>query len=150
MDDKLKKIISDYVSDYMGKSSWNCVVKKSIPVIWFGNIERYKESELKIVTVGINPSLKEFPDLPEKPRFNIPDSLSGNEENLYNILNDYFNNNPYKLWFEQYEKILEGSTDGKEMYLLGRMRYKIDNKAWATRETGTMRYDSNGNFVDIT
>ncbi len=109
MDDKLKKIISDYVSDYMGKSSWNCVVKKSIPVIWFGNIERYKESELKIVTVGINPSLKEFPDLPEKPRFNIPDSLSGNEENLYNILNDYFNNNPYKLWFEQYEKILEGS-----------------------------------------
>ena len=45
---------------------------------------------------------------------------------------------------------VEGSTDGKEMYWLGRMRYKIDNKSWATRETGTMRYDSNGNFVDIT
>lgn len=109
MDNELKKIISDYVFDYIEKSLWDCVVKESIPVIWFGNIEKYKESELKIVTVGINPSLKEFPVLPEKPRFSIPDFLSDNEEKLYNTLNNYFNNNPYTLWFEQYEKILEGS-----------------------------------------
>lgn len=44
-----------------------CIVQDSIPILWFGDMEAYCHSKRKIVTVGLNPSLQEFPK--DKDRF---------------------------------------------------------------------------------
>lgn len=108
MDIQLKSLMNDYVADYMQKEHFDFVVKNALPVIWFGNLEKYKASKQKIVTVGINPSNQEFPS-GTKPRFDVPSLLPENEEKIYDTLNNYFVANPYWGWFTQYEKILEGS-----------------------------------------
>lgn len=110
MDIQLKSLMNDYVADYMQKEPFEFVVKNALPVIWFGNLEKYKASKQKIVTVGINPSNQEFP-FGAKPRFDVPSLLPENEEKIYDTLNNYFVANPYWGWFTQYEKILEGSFD---------------------------------------
>lgn len=42
-----------------------------------------------------------------------------------------------------------GLTEGKQLYWIGRMRYKVDNKDWVEKIVGPLLYDGNGNFVDI-
>lgn len=42
-----------------------------------------------------------------------------------------------------------GLTEGKQLYWIARMRYKIDNKDWAEKIVGPSLYDGNGNFVGI-
>ena len=37
------------------------LVRPSIPVLFFGDDERYVSSALKVITVGLNPSRLEFP-----------------------------------------------------------------------------------------
>lgn len=103
MDIQLKSLMNDYVADYMQKEPFEFVVKNALPVIWFGNLEKYKASKQKIVTVGINPSNQEFPS-GTKPRFDVPSLLPENEEKIYDTLNNYFVANPYRGWFTQYEK----------------------------------------------
>ena len=94
------------------------VVKSSIPILFFGNIEKYFNSNLKVVTVALNPSDQEFlkkdKNTPlEKPRFNFLDQISKNQDpKLYlKSLSGYFNkdNNPYNNWFDRnLEKIMNG------------------------------------------
>ncbi len=37
------------------------VVSPSIPILYFGDAERYFRSNVKAITVGLNPSREEFP-----------------------------------------------------------------------------------------
>lgn len=39
MDERLKQITEEYVSDFSQKRDLDFVVKPSIPIIWFGDIE---------------------------------------------------------------------------------------------------------------
>ena len=41
------------------------------------------------------------------------------------------------------------STGGVEKYWHGRMRYKIDNKAWEERSTGTVKYSATGEYLPV-
>ena len=93
MDIQLKSLMNDYVADYMKKEPFDFVVKNALPVIWFGNLEKYKASKQKIVTVGINPSNQEFPS-GTKPRFDVPSLLPENDKKIYDTLNNYFVANP--------------------------------------------------------
>ena len=76
-------------------------------IIWFGDINEYIKSKLKVVTIGLNPSDKEFPV--ENGRFNFvefdEDVTGGSLRNLEETLNQYFYKNPYK-WFNKYDRIL--------------------------------------------
>lgn len=47
MDIQLKSLMNDYVADYMQKEPFDFVVKNALPVIWFGNLEKYKASKTK-------------------------------------------------------------------------------------------------------
>ncbi|HET7091970.1 MAG TPA: hypothetical protein VFI22_00780, partial [Thermomicrobiales bacterium] len=38
-----------------------CVVRPSIPILYFGDRQRYESSPLQIITVALNPSRHEFP-----------------------------------------------------------------------------------------
>ena len=94
------------------------IVKNSIPVIWFGDLERYQASPVKIVTVGLNPSWHEFLDDRLSPlapaRFSKVDLSSYTKieiDALYNTLNAYYDGkgaNPYMRYFRQYERLLNG------------------------------------------
>lgn len=39
-------------------------------------------------------------------------------------------------------------TGGKVKYWQGRMSYRIDNKFWEEKTTGTMKIDADGNFIE--
>ncbi len=119
---KLDALIESYWKDFRLKNDCPVVVKPSLPIIWFGDIERYSESELKIVTVGLNPSDAEFTNakyhnkkkgehsflrFPESERIaNNKELNRNNTDMIFNSLSDYFKIEPYG-WFYEYEKILE-------------------------------------------
>lgn len=98
----LDQIIDEYISDFTEKQSLSYVVKPSIPIVWFGNMEKYKASPKKVVTVALNPSLKEF----EGDRFDIVD-LQKNDAiiKLSQTLSLYFKRHPYS-WFKDFERVL--------------------------------------------
>ena len=65
------------------------------PILWFGNLQAYKASPLRILTVGINPSDSEFPNNTFE-RFPAWNELS--VENYFKGLNEYFDEVAYD-WF---------------------------------------------------
>ena len=103
---KLLTVLSEYIADFNKKKNNPIVVKNSIPIVWFGDIDKYINSTKRILTVGLNPSDKEFTE----KRFdiiafdNIQNEIIAN--NLTATLNNYFYFRPYKKWFNNYEKIL--------------------------------------------
>lgn len=118
MDQKLADIMDAYWADFAEKRDDTFVVKPSIPIIWFGDMEAYQKSKRKIVTVAINPSNNEFTEIKNTPpysfcRFHGGEKLwekdvltADDKELLYSSLNSYFKDNPYRFWFNAYEKPL--------------------------------------------
>ena len=56
------------------------VVKDAIPIPYFGDLDAYLASPIRVVTAALNPSNIEFPPSHERPRFNVANGLSGPEE----------------------------------------------------------------------
>jgi len=112
---KIDFIISKYVEDFKSKKDLPFVVKDSIPVVYFGDLDAYLKSSLKVITIGLNPSLQEFKSVDKfgvtqplsNPRFNTDINFNSVDcvMHLKSTLNNYFKNNPYK-WFNKYEKLL--------------------------------------------
>src|SRR5262245_41962665 len=75
-------------------------VINSIPVPYFCDVSGYLDSSFLIITVGLNPSDREFEE--DKHRFNVsartPDALE-------QTLCEYFRKNAYS-WFNSFETIL--------------------------------------------
>lgn len=90
----------------IAKSDW-------IPIPFFGDVEKYLKSELRVVTVGLNPSDAEFEDFkkggkgPFSHFFDLDDSLS-KEDKVIQACKTYFENRPYKNWFQNYNVLLKG------------------------------------------
>jgi len=87
------------------------VVKPSLPILYFGDLEGYAKSGLKVITVGKNPSLNEFRLQKQEDysfvRFAKWDAA---KKNLTEALNQYFKADayPFKQWFASFEPILNG------------------------------------------
>lgn len=88
----------------------NNVVLNSIPILWFGNYEKYKSSDLKIITVSLNPSDNEFKIKKSDPysvNYRFP-SFNGTDNSLFVAYNEYFSKNPYNSWFKaSFKSVLE-------------------------------------------
>lgn len=93
--------------------------KRAIPILWFGDLNEYKESPVRILTVGINPSDREFKD--NKGNINFDFRFYGSTEidlnnpnycDYTDILNRYFKDgsqsHPYMRWFNKNEAALNG------------------------------------------
>lgn len=106
-------------ADFQSKKSLGFVVNPTIPILWFGNLDEYEKSALKIVTIGLNPSCMEFCSVKGSKSFDVPlrfpkaaslvnaSILSSGEIALYKqAMNKYFINNPYCEWFRYNERIL--------------------------------------------
>ena len=104
---QLENIIKKYHADYENKKDMSCVQKANakFPIVWFGNIEKYLNSSVKILTIGQNPSDKEF----AVPRFDNAELGFTYKSyiTVMNSLNKYFDINPYK-WFDAFERVLYG------------------------------------------
>lgn len=109
-------LVNEYIEDFKSKANdkdfGNCIIHDSIPVIWFGNLDNYLKSPKKIVTVGLNPSNKEFPENNRWLRFDYVDLYSSDCSRtiplLTRSLNSYFDDDkkPYMEWFGRGEKVL--------------------------------------------
>jgi len=99
MENQIDNILQQYLDDFNQKSGYDFVVQPSIPIVWFGNLEKYLSSNGKIVTVALNPSCNEFP-VYGRTRFDLN---AKTPQALRKTLNNYFLDNPYNQWFGAFE-----------------------------------------------
>ncbi|HCF60003.1 MAG TPA: hypothetical protein DFS52_18670 [Myxococcales bacterium] len=74
---------------------------QSAPVLFFGDLAAYRASELRVVTVGLNPSSREFPA--GNPWMRFPTI----QTNYLDALCTYFGRAPLD-WFDCYREVLQG------------------------------------------
>lgn len=106
MDDNIDKLISDVLAHQRTFKDSGYIVKDSYPILYFGDYERYCASKIRIITVGLNPSDKEFPKGARLKRF--PQIKPNSSSSLLEAYNNYFREEPYTKWFNSYKKLLEG------------------------------------------
>ena len=87
------------------------VINPSIPILYFGDLRKYRESKLQVITVGKNPSDNEF-RLNKKDAYSFVRFPNWNDknQNLIDVLNEYFISTPLNSWFSCYEPILNGMS----------------------------------------
>lgn len=108
---KLTDLIKKYWDMYESKKELSYLVKPSMPILYFGNIVKYFESPIRIITVGLNPSKRDFPDPDPFQRFL---SMKQDHNHSFNqqyvaALNQYFEVDPYKAWYDaSFEHLLNG------------------------------------------
>ena len=82
------------------------------PILFFGDLDAYGASPLRILTVGLNPSLHEFPVGEPFRRFPLLTGVSSDREpgRYLNAMTAYFRTDPYRVWFDRgFEKVLNGA-----------------------------------------
>ena len=93
--------------DRVAGRSW-CVAP-AVPILFFGNLDAYWASPLRVLTVGLNPSLHEFP---QKECFRRFPALAGEgdpEPSRYlAAMSAYFDIDPYSAWFNTFKPLLKG------------------------------------------
>lgn len=93
-----------------------CVVRPSMPILYFGDLPGYLDSAIRIITVGLNPSSAEFPIAQPFMRFPAVVDLDAkamhepsNVPRYLESLNAYFRTKPYTRWFNSsFEPLLNG------------------------------------------
>ena len=108
--DKLDGIVSSTIRHFMDFRGYPQVVDGSIPILFFGDIEAYKCSKTRVITVALNPSDKEFAEA----RFETHEGIMSDNEKYIATLSKYFESNPYRFWFNHFAKLLQ--TIGASYY----------------------------------
>jgi len=98
-----KKLLKEFIDYYNELKSLDCVVKNSMPIVFFGDIDNYIKQDYRIITAALNPSDIEFLNNKNdnyscKHRF--PD-YNNTTVSLEKSCKNYFKNNPYNKWFGQ-------------------------------------------------
>ena len=84
-------------------------VKPAVPILFFGDLDAYRASSLHVLTVGLNPSLREFPSDQPFRRFPFAEDSLGREPSRYlKAMSAYFRTAPYRRWFSAFEPLLNG------------------------------------------
>jgi hypothetical protein len=105
---------NDLLSNSVVKNAFKTAdMPQAMPILFFGDYEKYFASPIRIITVAINPSKKEFPTEDSFQRFPAMYGVNYKEspefyENYLNTLKDYFNFSPYMKWFKHYNHVLSG------------------------------------------
>lgn len=117
-DANLRSLIKICWTDYkkLEMNHPSLVVNNSIPILWFGDIDNYFDSEKRIVTVALNPSNKEFMDkghvgvevrFPSAKTIVNKAILGNNDCDTYKqAMCEYFWKNRLS-WFCSFERILK-------------------------------------------
>ena len=102
IEQKLEPVIAQTIEHFNDVKDSELVVSNSIPILFFGDLEAYLNSPMKIVTVALNPSDKEF----SETRFVTSEDVLTNTKSYATTLSSYFSFNPYTRWFNNFEKLL--------------------------------------------
>jgi len=100
----INKVVTETFNEYYSIHS-DSVIKDLIPILWFGDMNKYLNSDNKIVTVSLNPSNNEFGNIKKgiayTTQYRFPD-YDGSTESLITAFNNYFKleRNPYNSWFK--------------------------------------------------
>ena len=103
-------LLRDTLDEFNNKKKLSYVIEKSLPILFFGDIEAFIKQQKKVITVGLNPSNIEFQSNLYDPYsyFRFPEyrnSIGSLETSLCN----YFKHQPYRKWFNTgYEPLLNG------------------------------------------
>jgi len=114
IDPELTAIIDEARRIYLNAANNTAVVRPSIPLPYRGDRNRYASSALKVVTVALNPSRREFPaDDPflrfrAAERVDLRNSGEPARASYLSALHDYFRIAPYRTWFDWFEQVLHG------------------------------------------
>ena len=85
-------------------------VTPAAPILFFGDLVAYGTSALRVLTVGLNPSLHEFPHGEPFRRFPRLEGAGGREPGRYlDAMAGYFRTDPYRAWFSAFEPLLNGA-----------------------------------------
>ena len=80
------------------------------PILFFGDVDAYLASPLRVLTVGLNPSLHEFPVSEAFRRFPMAGDSRGRQPGTYlDAMSAYFRVDPYRSWFAAFEPLLTGA-----------------------------------------
>jgi len=111
---KLVSLALESIDHYRKISLSMPVTRPSVPILYFGDQPAYDKSKIRIITVGLNPSHKEFPAENRFSRFREAEGIHSKAEitqedvrSYLNALNDYYRNAPYN-WFSCFEPLLNG------------------------------------------
>lgn len=87
-------------------------IPNTIPIDWFGNRNEHEQSDIRIVTVGLNPSDIEFKESDKattySTKYRFPNAQMGVPTTYPRAWNEYFTYNPYN-WFNNFERVLQGT-----------------------------------------
>lgn len=93
--------------DHSAGRSW-CVTPAA-PILFFGDLHAYRASLLRLLTVGLNPSLHEFPADDPFRRFPLVEGCIARKPSRYlDAMSAYFRTDPYHRWFSTFEPLLHG------------------------------------------
>lgn len=114
----LRKWMATTKCSWQDKTLRGHIFPGGMPILWFGDVECYATSSYKIVTVGLNPSYKEFTEVrfPKEVIKSVHRKNAHTMKEYYEALNKYFLFNPYKKWFSNFERVLnvfDASYGGK-------------------------------------
>ena len=85
-------------------------VTPAAPILFFGDLDAYLKSPLRVLTVGLNPSRREFPANEPFQRFPLAGDERGREPSRYlDAMSAYFLTDPYHSWFAAFEPLLNGA-----------------------------------------
>ena len=97
-----------------------CRVSPAVPILFFGDLDAYCGSQTLILTVGLNPSLEEFPSRRPFRRFPLASTVTPSDPERYiRALSAYFGTDPYDTWFPE----LRADTQRSEGELLPTMGF---------------------------
>ena len=86
-------------------------VSPAVPILFFGDVGAYSRSPVRLLTVGLNPSLEEFPRRRPFERFPLASTVTATDQDRYiRALSAYFRSNPYHSWFRNFEPLLTGAS----------------------------------------
>lgn len=115
----INRLINSCWNDFQKVKNNPFVVKGSIPILWFGDLEAYFKSQIRVITVARNPSNKEFVDnhnntsialrFPDAAKIVSKTQLTISDKDSYKqAMNNYFKIKPYMKWFCYNEAVLNG------------------------------------------
>ena len=107
--DQFSGLLADAWRSFGRAAALQTRVTPAIPILFFGDLDAYYSSHLRVLTTGLNPSLKEFPMDSPFQRFPLAESTNAIGMDRYLAsLSAYFRVAPYRSWFSAFEPFLNG------------------------------------------
>ena len=108
-DHELRDLVAEAWDAWDNAAETGTKAAGSMPILYFGDLPAYENSPLRVVTVGLNPSHREFPAGGRSRGFPRAVGVDASDSDLYlQALNEYFRGKSYA-WFSEYEKVLRGA-----------------------------------------